>query len=198
MDATANNVANASTPGYARERPVLRESDPVVLGGLSFGTGVALEKLESVRDPILQLRIGQETQSQGQLNALVTALQQTEVNFQSSSGDIGTQITQFFASLNQLSTDPVNLSLRQGVLTAAENLATSFRTTAANLTGQRSNLDLSVVQDVEQVNTLTGQIAHLNGQIATLENVNQDASAFIDKRDVLIGQLSSLIDVASI
>jgi len=198
MDATANNVANASTPGYSRERPVLSESDPVVLGGLSFGTGVSLEKLESLRDPILQLRIGQETQSQGQLNALVTALQQTEVNFQSSSGDIGTQITQFFASLNQLSTDPVNLSLRQGVLTAAENLATSFRTTAANLTGQRSNLDLSVVQDVEQVNTLTGQIAHLNGQIATLENVNQDASAFIDKRDVLIGQLSSLIDVASI
>ena len=198
MDATANNVANVNTPGYSRVRPVLTESDPVVLAPLTFGTGVSLSKLESLRDPILQLRIGQETQSQGELDAFVTAMQQVEVNFQSSSGDLGTQLTQFFNSLNQLSTDPVDLSLRQAVLTAAQNLATGFRNTSSNLIRQRSSLDLNVVQDVQQVNTLTGQIAQLNGQIINLENLQQDASAFIDQRDVLIQQLSSLIDVASI
>ena len=198
MDATANNVANVNTPGYSRVRPVLTENNPVVLAPLTFGTGVSLSKLESLRDPILQLRIGQETQSQGQLDALVTAMQQVEVSFQSSSGDLGTQITQFFNSLNQLSTDPVDLSLRQAVLTAAQNLATGFRNTSASLIQQRSSLDLNVVQDVQQVNTLTGQISHLNGQITNLENLQEDASAFIDQRDVLIQQLSSLIDVASI
>jgi len=198
MDATANNVANVNTPGYSRIRPVLAENDPVVLAPLTFGTGVSLAKLESLRDPILQLRIGQETQSQGELGAFVTAMQQVEVNFQSSSGDLGTKITQFFNSLNQLSTDPVDLSLRQAVLTAAQNLASGLRNTSANLIGQRSNLDLNVVQDVQQVNTLTGQIAQLNGQITNLENLQQDATTFIDKRDVLIQQLSSLVDVASI
>jgi flagellar hook-associated protein 1 len=198
MDATANNVANVNTPGYSRVRPVLTESDPVVLAPLTFGTGVSLSKLESLRDPILQLRIGQETQSQGGLDAFVTAMQQVEVNFQSSSGDLGSQLTQFFNSLNQLSTDPVDLSLRQAVLTAAQNLATGFRNTSSNLIRQRSSLDLNVVQDVQQVNTLTGQIAQLNGQIVNLENLQEDASAFIDQRDVLIQQLSSLIDVSSI
>ena len=198
MDATANNVANVNTPGYSRVRPLLTENDPVVLGSLTFGTGVSLETLESLRDPIVQLRIGQETQSQGELDAFVSAMQQVEVNFQTSDGDLGTQISRFFNSLTQLSTDPVDLSLRQAVLTAAQNVATGFRNTSANLIRQRSSLDLSVVQDVQQVNTLTGQIAQLNGQITNLENLRQDASAFIDKRDVLIEQLSSLIDVASI
>jgi flagellar hook-associated protein 1 len=198
MDATTNNVANANTPGYSRLRPVLTESDPVVLGAVTYGTGVTLEKLESLRDPILQLRIQEETQQQGQLNASVTALQQTQVQFNTNSGDIGSQISNFFSSLQQLSTDPTNLSLRQGVLTAAGNLASAFNNTANSLTQQQGSLNLNVGQDVAQVNTLTSQIALLNGQISSLQNLNQDASAFVDQRDVAIGQLSNLIDVSQI
>ncbi|HEX3353811.1 MAG TPA: flagellar hook-associated protein FlgK [Terriglobales bacterium] len=198
LTATTNNVANANTPGYSRQRPVLIESDPIVLGSLTFGSGVTLQKLESLRDPILQLRIQQETQQQGQLDAFVSALQQTQVSFTSSSNDLGTQITNFFNSLDQLSTAPTDSSLRQGVLIAAGNLASTFNTTADNLIQQRSSLDLNVTQAVGQVNTLTGEIAKLNGQISDLQNANHDASAFIDQRDVLIGQLSGLVDVATI
>ena len=198
LTATTNNVANANTPGYSRQRPVLVESDPVVLNTLTYGTGVTLLNLESLRDPILQLRIQQETQQQGQLNTSVSALQQTQVLFGSSSSDLGTQISNFFNSLDQLSTDPTNLSLRQAVLTAAGNVANTFHNTADSLIQQRSNLDLSVTQTVTQVNTLTSQIAKLNGQITSLQETNHEAGAFIDQRDVLIGQLSSLVDVATI
>jgi flagellar hook-associated protein 1 FlgK len=48
------------------------------------------------------------------------------------------------------------------------------------------------------VNTTTQQIAKLNGEIASLQNVGQDASSFVDQRDVLINQLSGLIDVSQI
>ena len=198
MDATTNNVSNANTPGYSRLRPVLIESDPVVVGSVTYGQGVTLQNLESLRDPILQLRIQEETQQQGQLNTFVSALQQAQVQFTTSSSDIGSQISNFFSSLNQLSTDPTNLSLRQGVLTAAGNLATVFNHTSDNLTQQQSSIDLNVSQAVQQVNTLTGQIATVNTQISQLQGVGQDASAFIDQRDVLIGQLSGLIDVSSI
>jgi flagellar hook-associated protein 1 FlgK len=84
------------------------------------------------------------------------------------------------------------------VLTAASNLASSFNTTANNLQTQRGNLDLNVVQTVGEINTLTTQIARVNQQIANLENVHEDASAFLDKRGTLINQLSSLIDVSVI
>src|SRR5262249_14515066 len=198
LEATTNNVANANTPGYSREVPVLAASDPVVVAPLTFGSGVTLKSIQSIRDPILESQIQQETQTQGQLTALVSALSQTQTNFTSNTGDIGTEISNFFNSVNQLSTSPSDLSLRQGVLTAANNLASSFNVAANNLTAQRTSLDQSVQQDVGQINQLTSQIAQLNGKIANLQNVGESAGAFIDQRTQLIDQLSSLIDVSVI
>jgi flagellar hook-associated protein 1 FlgK len=196
--ATTNNVANANTPGYSREVPRLVSSNPVVIDPLTFGTGVTLQSVESIRDPILESRIQQETQSQGQLGSLVSALQQTQVNFTSNTGDVGSAITAFFTSVNQLSTNPSDLSLRQGVLTAAGNLATAFNTTANNLSSQRQNLDQNVVQSVGQINQLTQQIAQLNGQISALQNVGESAGSFVDERTQAIDQLSALVDVSVI
>jgi flagellar hook-associated protein 1 FlgK len=195
---TTNNVANVNTPGYSRQEPVLVSSDPVELGKLTFGTGVTLQSVESIRDPILELQIQQQTQTENQFNTLASALQTTQLNFTTSTSDIGTEITNFFNSINQLSTDPSDLSVRQGVLTAAGNLATSFNTTANNLSTQRQNLDLSVVQTVGQINQLTQQIAQLNQQINNLGNGGQSAGSFIDQRQQAIDQLSSLVDVSVI
>jgi flagellar hook-associated protein 1 len=195
---TTNNVANANTPGYSRQQAVLVASDPVVLDPLTFGTGVSLQSVESIRDPILESQIQQQTQAQGQFSTLTSALQQTQVNFPASTGDIGTAISNFFDSINQLSTNPSDLSLRQGVLTAAGNMATSFNTTANNLTEQRTNLDLSVVQQVGQIDQLTQQIAQLNAQVSNLQNVGESAGSFIDQRTQAIDQLSALVDVSVI
>jgi flagellar hook-associated protein 1 FlgK len=193
---TTNNVANANTPGFSRQRPVLTEGDPILYNWLSFGTGVVLSSVQSLRDPILELRLNDETQRQSQLDTSVSAMQQIEVMFSGSSGDLGTQITNFFNSLQQLSTNAASVSARQGVLAAANNLATTFRTTVSNLQSQRSNLDLSVGQTVDQINLLTGQIAQLNQQVSAMENLHQDAGTFIDQRTSLIRQLSSLVDVS--
>jgi len=198
LEATSNNVANVNTPGYSREVPVLATSDPIVVSPLTLGSGVNLQTIESVRDSILESQIQQETQTQGKLSSLVSQLSQTQTSFTSTTGDIGTAISNFFDSINQLSTSPADLSLRQGVLTAAGNLATAFNVAANNLTAQRTNLNQSVQQIVGQVNQLTTQIAQLNGQISNIENAGESAGTFIDQRTQLIDQLSSLVDVSVI
>jgi flagellar hook-associated protein 1 FlgK len=198
IQATTNNVANVNTPGYSRQSPVLVASDPVVVDPLTFGTGVTLQSVQSIRDPILESQIQQQTQSQGQFSTLASTLQQVQANFTTSTSDIGTEISNFFDSVNQLSTNPSDLSLRQGVLTAAGNLATSFNTTASNLTQQQTSLDLNVVQTVGQINQFTQQIAQLNGQISNLQNVGESAGTLIDQRTQAIDQLSALVDVSVI
>lgn len=198
LSETANNVANVNTPGYTRKVPEFSENAPIVLGPITYGTGMSLEDVSSVRAPILQLQIQQQTGQQSDLNSLVTALQQVQAQFSNTGNDIGSQMSALFSSLAQLSTQPNSLADRQQVLTAAQNLASTFNNTANNLTQQRSSLDLNVSQAVTQVNTLTQQIAQVNSQITALQNLHQDASSFIDQRDVLITQLSGLIDVSEI
>lgn len=198
LEATTNNVANANTPGYTREVPIFVTKDPVVIGALTLGNGVDLQAIASMRDPILESQIQQETQTQGQLSALVSALSEAQTSFTSTSGDIGTAISNFFDSVNQLSTSPADLSLRQGVLTAAGNVASAFNSASSNLSSQRTNLDGSVEQTINQVNQLTSQIAQLNTQISRLQNAGQSPGTFLDQRTQLIDQLSSLIDVSVI
>jgi flagellar hook-associated protein 1 len=193
---TSNNVANANTPGYSRQRPVVTASDPVIFGSFTFGAGVVLQKIESLRSPILEIQLNQATQQQSQLDTSLGQLQQLQTQFGSASSGIGADISNFFNSLQQLAPDPSNLALRQSVLTAAGTLATDFNTTAQSLQTQRSNIDLNVVQSVGAVNTLTAQIASVNQQIGSLQG--GDASSLVDTQTALIRQLSALVDVAVI
>src|SRR5258708_21002569 len=81
LQATTNNVANVNTPPYSRQEPVLVASDPVVVDPLTFGTGVTLQTVQSIRDPILESRIQQETQTQRHCSRPAAALQQTPLDF---------------------------------------------------------------------------------------------------------------------
>ena len=198
MAITGNNVANANTPGYSREVPVVTAGDPIVENSLSFGTGVVLQRIASLRDPILEIQLNQETQQQSKFDTSLSQLQQIQTQFAGSSSGIGADISNFFNSLQQLSPDPSNLALRQSVLTAAGKLATDFNTTAQNLQTRRSNLDLNVVQSVSQVNTLTAQIANVGRQIANVQNTNGNTGTLVDTQTNLIRQLSGLIDVSVI
>ena len=198
METTSNNVANVNTPGYSRQTPVLVTSDPIVIDPLTLGSGVTLEKIDSIRDEILESQIQQETQSQGELTALVSALSQAEATFSSTTADVGTAISNFFDSINQLSTSPADLSSRQSVLTAANNLARAFNRASTSLSDQSTSLDQSVEQSVSQINELTTEISDLNGRISSLENAGKSAGSLVDQRTHLIDQLSSLVDVSVI
>ncbi len=195
METTSNNVANANTVGYSREVTDTAAGDPIQIGSLVVGTGVVLQKIESLRDPILEIQLNQATQQQSSLDTQLTELQQMQTQFASSTAGIGADISNFFNSLEQLSPDPSSLALRQSVLTAAANLARDFNSSASSLATQQDNLNLTVQQSVGEVNNLTAQIASINQQIGVLENANVNASTLVDQRTNLVRQLSGLIDV---
>ncbi|MGA2979059.1 MAG: flagellar hook-associated protein FlgK [Terriglobales bacterium] len=201
MATTSNNVANANTPGYSREVTDIAAGKPITEGSQSYGSGVVLQKIESLRDPILQIQINQSTQLNSSLNASLTQLQQIQTQFASSTSGIGADISNFFNSLQQLSPDPTDLTLRQSVLSAADTLATDFNNAASSLQTQQSNIDLNVVQSVAQVNSLTSQIASVDQQISSLQSANEGSASgsgdgtLVDTQNNLIQQLSALIDV---
>lgn len=193
LEVSANNIANANTPGYTREEANLVEQAPVQIGSLLYGQGVILQNIQSIRDPVLELRIQQETSAQGQLTAFTGGMNQVQSLFNETQG-VGLQgvLSSFFNSFQSLSTDPSSVPLRQGVLTAAGNLVGAFHQASSSLVQVRQGLDQSVTQDVSQVNQLTSQIATLNGQINSLQSIGQDAGAIIDQRTQLVNQLSNL------
>lgn len=195
MSATANNIANQNTPGYTREVPILSEAPPIVDGNVTYGSGVVLQQIQSVRDQVLEFQIAEQTAQQNSYQAQSNALQQVQGLFSSPTQGIGADFTAFFNSISQLSTDPANIPNRQAVLTAAQNLATDFQQTESSLDSIQSGLNQTVSQTVSQINSLTQQIAQINPQVGAMEKEGQDPGALGDQEDELIQQLSQLTNV---
>src|SRR5208283_911341 len=197
LEVTANNIANANTPGYSREVPVLEESPPILSGNTMIGTGVTLKSVQSVRDNILDLRIDQETTQQSSPNSYVDSMNQVQALFNETQGTgLQTYLSNFFNSFQSLATDQTNSSLRQGVIVAGQDLAGAFGQTSQNLATIQQGLDQSVVQTVQQVNQLTTQVANLNQQIQEVSNSGDNPGSLEDQRDEALNNLSGLIDTA--
>ena len=198
MDITANNIANANTPGYTRQIPVFEEADPSTEGSLTYGNGVQLVKFLSVRDELLDLRIQEETSQKSSADAQTLATGEIQALFSSSDQDIGSRISAFFNSVSQLSADPANLSLRSALIAAGQNLATSFHSAVSRLVQIQNGLDGSVGQNIGKINLLSQQIANLNNEVHSQQVAGQDGGTLKDQQSELIRQLSELTDVSVI
>jgi len=194
VDVSSNNLANSSTPGYARRSVILEEQSDFSSGALGdVGDGVAVGSVQSIRDPLLDSRVQQETQQQSASQEIVNAMQPVQTLFASGNGGVPDAMTAFFSSLQELSTSPADPTLRATVLTDANNLASAFQNTAAQLTGTQQNLDLGVTQSVNQINQLTAQLAQVNAQLTSAQGSGQSGNNLQDQQQNLMSQLSTLI-----
>ncbi|MGA9669764.1 MAG: flagellar hook-associated protein FlgK [Terracidiphilus sp.] len=195
LEATSNNIANVNTPGYTREVAQFTENGQNESGGEVTGGGVSLQGFQSVRDELLNIQIQQQTSLQSSADAQSSSLQQVQTLFATNGDDIASSLTAFSSSLAQLSASPNGAGAQQGVLSSGQNLANAFNTTAQGLSTARSNANQQVTQTVAQINTLTQQIAQLNGKLSQVPP-EEDGGTTQDQLDQLVQQLSGLTNVS--
>jgi flagellar hook-associated protein 1 FlgK len=197
LDATSNNISNANTPGYTREVAQFSENQENETSADVTGGGVTLDGLQSIRDELLNLQIQQQTSAQSSVDAQSTLLRQIQTYFSSSAGeDIASALSTFSSDLSDLSANPTSTATQQSVLSSATDLANSFNTTANGLTSAQSTADSQVTQTVAQINSLTQQIAKLNGQLSPSATAANNGGTIEDQRDELVQQLSQLTGVS--
>ncbi len=199
LDVTSNNIANLNTPGYSRQRVNLSERDSITFGHLQFGTGAQIDNIQSIRDQALEFRINAETQQQSGLDSFLGPMQQVQATLNEAAGTgLQSAISGFFNSLSQLSTNPANVTLRQGVLTAGQSLSSAFNSASTNLSNLRSSEDTQVPTVVQQINTLAQSIAGLNLRISQSQASGQQPGVLEDQRNELIRKMSELVSISMV
>jgi flagellar hook-associated protein 1 FlgK len=204
INTTANNVANANTPGYTEETVTWQETAPITVDGQQFGTGVGITSVNSTGSPILDQAIDQQQQTLSSATSREAGLTDIEDIFNqvatdstgSGSGGIGGALTNFFSAVSTLETSPAESASRTGFLSAAQALATSFNSAASQLSAQTNSLNLQVTSNVQQINGLTSSLATLNQEISS--SSNSDSATLNDQRQEDLTQLSALIGVNQI
>ena len=196
MSVSNNNIANANTPGYAREVVNLQSTAQEQVGSSVVGGGVDVTSIQSVQDELLTLSIQQETSQQSSASAQVNVLNQIQTLFPSSGSSLSGALSTFFTSLSALSSNPSDAADRDTVISDAQSLVQQFNTTSAGLSAPLAGLNTDVQTDVTQINQLSSQAAALNQQITATQAGGTDASSFQDQLNQVETQLATLTNIS--
>lgn len=200
MEVTGNNLANSTTTGYQNETANLVETPPIPssqLDGSLQGQGVSVDAITRASNAFLSRSVRTQQGSTGYWDSLNTSLSQIQNVFQEpSSSGLSEAMSAFFNSWLTLSQTPSSLSARQAVVDQGQSLASTFNSMSSQVTGEIQNINQSVVNTVQKVNTLTTQIAKLNSQITTVTGSGGSADTLLDQRGTLMNQLSKLVNIS--
>ena len=164
LDVTENNVANASTPGYAAQVQTL-EAMPLDPSDGTTG-GVEAGQIESERNQYADQQVVQQTTLLGQAQQQVSSLTSLQNLFDvSGTSGISVALSNLFDSFSAWAESPSDSVAQQDVLDDAGDLATAFQQTAAGLTQAEQDAESQVTQTVSTVNSLVGQLRTYNNQI---------------------------------
>lgn len=203
INVTGHNIANVNTPGYSRQRVVLKTNTPYAMPGLNrpigagqLGTGVSVAAIERVRDRFVEMQIRSETQTTGRWKQLQAGLEKIEMIFnEPSDTGIATAMDLFWTSLQNLSQRPEDMAARAAVRQNAELLVEAFHHTANQLDRYRAELNEAVQIQVEQINYIGRQLADLNKQIIAISATGDSPNDLLDQRDLLLSELSELVNI---
>lgn len=211
MDVTSHNIANANTEGYARQRAVLSASNPWAIPSFmsstsaqQVGTGVDVVKIESLRDGFVDEKIIRQTSFLQEKTTANDLMKEVEAIFnEPNDTTLRDQMSKFWAAWEELSLNPSSTELRQNLVEQTQTLIENFKDIDSNLLALQGIVDHASngsISDqlegaVNQVNSLSEQIAELNVTIERMETDNTSANDLRDKRQLLIEEMSKLVAV---
>lgn len=203
MQTAGHNIANASTVGYTRQRVNLSATRPQEAVGMQrsttvgqIGTGVQADSITRIRENYLDTQYRRENQGLGYWkirNANLDSIQAI-LNEPSDDGIRGV-VDDFWNSWEVLNRDPTLLSARVDVIAKATNMVDTFKQVDESLTALERDIDSSIATKVSAVNTMLANIAQLNDYIRRAESLGANANDYRDQRDVLLDQLSSIVNI---
>ena len=169
MDVTSHNIANADTPGYCRQIPILETIAPI--GGVKvphiiraydiFTTSMIHPKLSVVFD----LEVGKKY-----LENIEGIFNETE------DSGLRATLSDFFNSWEEIANNPSSLAERIAAIENGQELANKINTMYQDLENLRLNANSEIETTVEEINNITSQIAQLNAKIAEFEAGGENAN----------------------
>ncbi len=187
---TQNNVANANSPGYAKQVPTLQSQDFQSAGGLAGGVR---ELTQDSRDDFADNAVQQQLSLLGQFQQLQASLSplQTVLDVSSNSA-IPSALNKLFQSFSQWSAHPSDTTSQSLVISAAEQAAAAFQQTAAQLNNIRSATNKDLQSTVDRINQDAQEVLAYNQSVArdSTPDPGRDARLHATLED-----LSSLADV---
>lgn len=188
----SQNIANAGTPGYAKE---VANQQSLTAGGQGLGVHTA----PATRTVDVQL----QKQSWAQ-NSTTVALQtrqaalagiDTALGATASGNDLPSLLGNLQSAFSTLLQDPSSQAQQSQVVTTAQTLAQNINALAGTYATARQSAQDSVVSDVATLNQSVSSIGQLTAQIQALKTQGLSTADLESQRDQVMQTVSGLVDM---
>ncbi|HEX4732005.1 MAG TPA: flagellar hook-associated protein FlgK [Solirubrobacterales bacterium] len=208
LDTTGHNIANASTVGYSRQEVDMSASQALEIvtgstngnGSAELGTGVDVDGVTRARDRFLDLQYRAQAMRLGGLTTRVQSLETIEGALaEPGETGISQQLQTFWSDWEGLANDPEDSAARQAVIEAGNALGTSLGELNQQLTYSAEVAEAeftSIAGAGGEVEQMAKEIALLNAAIRSSKTSGSEPNDLLDKRDLLLDELSSLGQVS--
>ncbi|MDY6971865.1 MAG: flagellar hook-associated protein FlgK [Thermodesulfobacteriota bacterium] len=198
IDVTGHNIANADTPGFSRQRLNVETREPISFWPGQMGTGVRAAEIQRIHDRLLGVQINKENQNLGRWEAQKGGLERVEMILDESTGyGLNQSMSEFWNAWHDLADDPSSQAARVALLAKGQRMGDSFQKIRADLEQIQKDIDTTIDGPIKEINLIADQIADLNQKINQIEAGGQNANDLRDQRDLLLDELSSIIDINS-
>ena len=201
LNTTANNISNAQTKGYSRQQ-VSQQASNALRTFTTYGcagAGVDTIAIERVRDSFYDEKYWSNNSKYGNYSMKQYYMRTIEDYFKDD-GKSGfkTVFDKMSAALQSVTTNSSSTSSKAQFIAAAKSLTDYFNNMYGNLQELQKDVNLEIKQNVDQINSIAEKIATLNKQINVIELSGSRANDLRDQRELLIDELSEIVDVKTI
>ncbi|MDE6713887.1 MAG: flagellar hook-associated protein FlgK [Lachnospiraceae bacterium] len=200
LNTTANNIANVESEGYSRQQVQTQAANPI----RSFttygcvGAGVDTLAIERVRDLFYDQKFWENNSKLGEYEVKDYYMDIIQKYYKDDDRVKGFNkiFDEFYSALEELAKTPGDVTVRQQAIGFANNLCTYFNEMYTNLQKLQTDINHEMKVNTDRINSISQEICALNKQINVIEmNSGVMANELRDQRDLLVDELSKIVDV---
>jgi len=198
LQTAGNNIANVNTPGYSRQTVVLQTVQGQFTGGGYIGQGVDVQTILRNQSELLTRQSA--TAGSVQAGDIVRAerLRQLQDVFSGGATGLGAAINDMMNAFSDVVSAPTDITARTLALTRMDETASRMRSAAERVDEIEYTVKEQLQSSITAINSLAGQIAAVNEQIARAKGNGQTPNDLLDNRDQLIREMNQYVQTTQI
>ena len=198
LNTTANNIANANTDGYSRQKVTQAASNALRVFATygCAGAGVDTLAIDRVRDSFYDVKFRNNEQLLGNASQKNYYNQLVE-KYLDDDGNSGfsTLFNKMEASLESVMTAAGTTETKSTYISQLKSVTEYFNNVYNNLQNEQADINAEIKLCADRISSIAQEIASINKQINVIEMTGAKANELRDKRDTMVDELSKMVSI---
>lgn len=194
LSTIGSNIANSKVESYHRQTTTLATD-----GSNNNINGVKVSGIQREYDEFINAHYNKAVTEQGERKIYAEFALELDKLMSASDTDLASSMTEFFTSLQTLSTDAASAPLRTAVINKAQAMISRFKSVEQQFNTMEQRLNGNIGQMADKVSQLAQQVAKLNGEMTKIKGLQGYVpNEMLDRRDQLTRELSTVAGISVI